>query len=414
MDITEERAPEQDTAPRHAVTATTSPPALRATPSRSGRGEWRARLAHWRLRMAAMMALLFVIANLGVQLNRRYFDVLSSGGYGLEADLAKIHECESFGRAPDVLYMGSSRAEDGVDPGLIDAMVGVQTGRNVLGCNIAMSGSTFTSDYFAFKRMVEDGYAPKMIVENLFEFNINANAFVDGYAPAAYHDTWLADLSDTPALMRQYSGWHARLGLSDFVVGKLIPLYGDRYGILKALCQGSSIGPCTTALPGVSWNDRDYYTRNPMLGWRPINDVTLADKLTPAQQQALAAEIAMFRRDYLPNFQLIGTDPPYLTKIVQLAQQHHVKVELVVSPLHQMYRDLLTSRQWTAIMAYWQSFAQRHGAGFYDQHLAVGYTDADFNDPHHLSIAGADKFSAWLAQNVVEPGLGVAGGYGRE
>lgn len=408
MDITEERTPEQDTAPHGTVTATTSPPDPLSPRERGRRAAPGVR--SWRLRMAAVVALLFVIANLGVQLNRRYFDVLSSGGNGLEADLAKLHECESFGRVPDVLYMGSSRAEDGVDPALIDSTVSAQTGQNVLGCNIAMSGSTFTSDYFAFKRIVEDGYAPKMIVENLFEFNINANAFVDTYAPATYHDTWLSDLSDTPALWKQYSGRYAKLALVGFVAGKLIPLYGDRYGILKALCQGSTIGPCDTALPGVSWNDRGYYTRNPLLGWRPINDVTLADHLTPAQQQALAGEIQMFRSDYLRDFQLIGTDPPYLTKIVQLAAQHHVKVELVVSPLHQMYRDLLTPQQWTAIMAYWQSFAQRHGAGFYDQHLGVGYTNADFNDPHHLSVAGAEKFSAWLAQNVVEPGLGLTAG----
>jgi hypothetical protein len=125
---------------------------------------------------------------------------------------------------------------------------------------------------------------------------------------------------------------------------------------------------------------------------------------------ALASEIALFRHDYLPNFALISTDPPYLTKIVQLAAQHHIAVALVVSPLHQMYRDLLTPQQWTAIMAYWQSFAQRHDAAFYNQYLAVGYTDADFNDPHHLSVAGAEKFSGWLAANVVAPGLGLAGG----
>ena len=113
---------------------------------------------------------------------------------------------------------------------------------------------------------------------------------------------------------------------------------------------------------------------------------------------------------YPRNFAIIGNDPSYQTKIVQLAEQHHVTVALVVSPLHQMYRDLLTPQQWTAIMAYWQSFAQRHDATFYNQYLAVGYSDADFNDPHHLSVAGAEKFSAWLATNVVEPGLGMTSG----
>lgn len=409
MDITEESAPEQDTAPRRATTAQAVVEAPAERPATdTGAHAAHGTLARWRLHMTVVLLLLFVIANLGVQLNRRYFDVLSSGGNGLEADLAKIHECESFGRAPGVLYMGSSRAEDGVDPSLIDTLINTHIGGNLLGCNIAMSGSTFASDYFAFKRMVEDGYVPKLIVENLFEFNINANGFSDTYAPATYHNTWLTDLSDLPALWREYPNRYAKLSLVGYVTGKLIPVYGDRYGILKLLCHGSDIGPCATPLPGVAWQDQSYYTRNPLLGWRPVNDVTLADHLTSAQQQSLASEIQMFRSDYLRDFQLINGDPPYLTKIVQLAQQHHVKVALVVSPLHQMYRDLLTPQQWSAIMAYWQSFAQRHDAAFYNQSLVVGYTNADFNDPHHLSVAGAEKFSTWLAANVVTPGLGLS------
>ncbi|MFI5274510.1 MAG: DUF1574 family protein [Ktedonobacterales bacterium] len=397
MDITEEWAAEQDTAPHGAVAA----PAIAPSPSRAPAPQ----RAGWRLRSVLMLLALVVLANLGMQTNRRYFDVLSSGGNGLEADLAKVHECESFGRVPDVLYLGSSRAEDGVDPHLIDTTVRSQTGHDILSCNIAMSGSTFASDYFALKRMIEDGYAPKLIVENLFEFNIDANATVTSYGPAAYHNTWLADLSDAGALWNQYDDISSKLQVVDFVAGKLIPMYGDRLALLKIACRGKHIGPCATSLPGVAWGNQSYYTRNPLQGWRPISDVTLADTLTPQQQQTLSAEIEMFRTVYLRKFQLLGSDPDYLTKLVQLAQQHHVRVALVVSPLHQLYISLLQPAQWTAIMAYWSSFAQRHGVAFYDEHQAPVYTNADFNDPHHLSVSGAEKFSMWMAQNIVGPDM---------
>jgi hypothetical protein len=357
------------------------------------------------LASSVITLVLLVAINGAVQLNRRYFDVLSSGGNGIEEDLYKVQACESLGRIPDVLFLGSSRAENGEDAPVVDASVRQNFGRQILSCNLGMSGSTFETDYYAFKRMIEDGYVPRLMVENLFEFNINANAGADTYGPALNHTLWLADASDAWTLRAHWgSGPQAVVNLANFVAQKAVPLYGDRIGLYKMLCGSINLGPCGESVTGVSWACRTCYLHDADHGWHPLTDRSLALQ-TPDEQHSLASELAYFRSVYLPNFKIIAGLPPFLARLVELAQAHHVQVALVVSPLHQFYRDLLPHSDWTAIMTYWRSFARTFGVSFFDASQAIGYTDGDFRDPHHLTVSGAQRFSEWMATTFVGPML---------
>lgn len=357
----------------------------------------------------AMTLLILVLANVAIQVNRRFFDVLSSGGTGTGYDLLKVQECESLGRTPDVLLMGSSRAENGGAAPVVSQTLNQLNGGNVLTCNIGMSGSTFESDYFALKRMIEDGFVPKLVIENAFEYNINANGGADSYYAAIHHATWLADASDAGAFRVSSSGQPSQLASLDFLAQKLIPMYGDRVGLLKAICQNAQLGPCGERVEGISWAERFQYLHDPYLGWHPLTDRNMAEQ-TADERQSITNELEFFRTSYLQRFQLMKGQPEYLSKLVALAHAHNVKVAMVVSPLHHLYRDLLTSQQWQAIMEYWQTFANENDVAFYDQSTATGYTDADFRDPHHLAVTGAEKFARWMALYVVAPELGLGTG----
>lgn len=355
---------------------------------------------------AAVTLLLLLLVNVVVQVNRRFFDVLSSGGMGNEYDLLKVQECESLGRAPDVLLVGSSRAENGEAAPVVDQTLIHSMGARVLTCNIGMSGSTFESDYFALKRMIEDGSVPRLVIENAFEFNINANGGADAYYPAIHHATWLADTSDAEAFRTATAGQPDWPGSANFLAQKLIPIYGDRVGLLKAICQQVQWGPCGEPEEGVSWANRFFYLHDPYRGWHPLTDRNMSEQ-TADEQQNIASELAYFRTNYVQRFQLLRGHPEYLRKLVSLAHAYHVRVALVVTPLHQLYRALLSPAQWQAIMAYWQTFSNENSVSFYDESQATGYADADFRDPHHLAARGAEKFARWMALHVVAPELGL-------
>jgi hypothetical protein len=193
------------------------------------------RAHRWRLRSVLVALALILVMNLGVQANRRAFDIQSDTHWGLR----RIQTCESLGRAPDVLFLGSSRTVYTSDAALVDRIVQERTGKRSLSCNAGILGSTLEQDYYTFKRLVEDGFAPRLVVENLWEYNlnINANPTADAEDAALEQIQALADLGDVPALaQRSGAWWRDAPGALDFAAQKLIPLYGDRVGLLRAAC----------------------------------------------------------------------------------------------------------------------------------------------------------------------------------
>lgn len=158
----------------------------------------------WRLIASCLALIALVLVNVKIASNRRYYDMLSAPTDGL----ARIHICESLGRVPEVLFMGSSRTLHGIDAPLMDRLLKQQLGRSVLTCNSGDFSSTFQHDYYMLKRYIEDGFVPKLIVENLLESNLTYVADYPG--PVSIIPTadlpWLGDASDVwdviPTLVR--------------------------------------------------------------------------------------------------------------------------------------------------------------------------------------------------------------------
>ncbi|HLZ25613.1 MAG TPA: hypothetical protein VKQ30_26100 [Ktedonobacterales bacterium] len=347
---------------------------------------------------------LLVLANLLIQLDRRAWDIRSDGYWSLQ----RVQQCEALGRAPDVLFLGSSRVVYGVNAHLLDSLVQQQTGERSLSCNAGMFGSTFEQDYYTFKRFLEDGYVPKVLVEDLREYNLNMNASetADNSGLAFAGTLPLADISDLSTLSMHYgSGAHRILASADFVAVKLIPMYGDRIGLYKAGCNGSHIGPCGADLPNAGALAIARYQQSDQHGWVALTGVSIAT-LTPAQVKVRAVELRQFEGGEVQRFAIGGRQPDFLARMIALAKAYGVKVALVVSPLHQSFFTLFDrSTDWPAILSYWNTFAQAHDVAFFDESRPAGFTDADWYDAEHLNAAGADKRAYLLAESVVEPML---------
>jgi|SRR5690348_8416519 len=107
---------------------------------------WRiGRLREWsRLRLASTLVavLLLALPNVLVQMHRAYFDGLSDNSWGMQ----RVAACESLGRTPDVLYLGSSRTAFGAAPAVGDTILREQFGVHTLGCNAGIFGSTIEED----------------------------------------------------------------------------------------------------------------------------------------------------------------------------------------------------------------------------------------------------------------------------
>ena len=358
--------------------------------------------------MSALVALgLLVVLNavLAIPAIRRPLDVASDGfsAYG------RLQRCESLGRAPDVLWLGSSRTLYSADAHQVDATMRT-LGHPTLSCNLGRMGANFQNDYYAFKRMIEDGVTPKLLVENLWENNLNVNAHPpeDGQGTNLLQAERLADLSDLSDF-QPYLGTRGLPPAPDYAVGKLLPLYGERVGLLRAICGRVTLGPCGVNTDEWDQNTTQVYARSDDRGWTPMYG-----SLASVPPEKLATQARALFSSILPgteHFVIGGHQPEYLAKMVALAQAHGVKVALVVTPVNPVYFQFFDhgAADWQTIIAYWQSFAAAHGVPFYDESQAPAYVSADFQDPHHLTASGAVKFSAWAARAIVAPAL-FAGG----
>jgi hypothetical protein len=271
---------------------------------------------------------------------------------------------------------------------------------------------------YVLKRLIDDGYAPKLVVENAWEYTLNLHAYgsgANGYSNADQESTlldeaaWLANLGDLPDLYQKFkaapSGQN-RSKLLNFIAQRMIPLYGDRYGILRILCHGASIGPCGASLPGVDAVSASRYLEADPQGFIALTGQSLAD-LTPSERSRAMHGEFTYGQD-LAHFTAGGQQIGYLHKLLALAQSHHIQVVLVTSPLNKIFFAYLhPASTWrTAIVPFWQSIAAQYHIQYFDESRPAGYSDADWRDPEHLDAPGAAKFSTWLAQKVVIPSLG--------
>lgn len=370
----------------------------------------------WRFGSTVVAVAIFLIVNVMVQFNRRNLDVLGDTFGGL----ARVQRCESLGRTPDVLYLGSSRSVLGSNPFVADQAVKQSFNQNELSCNASAFNSTFAQDYYTLKRVIEDGAAPKMIVESLWEFNLNLH----GYQYSGAHNVSdadiedlpthvilsMADSTDAPLPTYQYASLNKHFSSklyqiaqnASFLANKFIPIWGARIGVFKWLCAGTSIGPCTAQFSGIDQVSAQAYDAADARGWVRENSEKFVAKVQKYRNDPMDA-YRFYLTGQLYHFQIGGHQLEWLDKLIALAQAHHIKVALVNLPLHAYFRQHLTTQQWHQVLGTWQATAQKYHVPYYDLSASPDYSTIDFTDPAHMSHEGAIQYSAWLGANVIGP-----------
>lgn len=361
-----------------------------------GSGDRRTARRHRRVASTAASLAVFVILNLVAQLNRQYFDLKSDGNLHLR----QIHNCETLGRIPDVLYLGSSLTYYGIDPVTVDSVVNAGHGRAILSCNASLVNSTFQEDYFALKRVIEDGFTPKLAVETVWEYNINGTAQPgpdDNTLPLLQARS-LADLGDAGDFRPpDGNAVNQVTTVSEFAARKAIPMLGSGTGILRTLCGDLLIGPCGDG-PSVIVDAGAAQVQRSHRGWGALVG------------QSVAANFAKLSRLYAPcggcHFVYGGHQMRFLDKLVALSQAHGVRLVLLHTPLNHLFfahNGLEQPEDWQRYITYWKTFADVHHVMFYDHSHDVALSDADFFDQYHLTPPGAKLFSTWVADAIIGP-----------
>jgi hypothetical protein len=364
-------------------------PIIGTTPSPIWRLRWLPR--PWRIALLFLIFLLisnFVLDALG------WNAAVESDTWGA---LKQITACEQQGKSPDVVVIGSSRAEAGIAPTVLSNALTSVLHHQTTVCNMAVTTSIPLQDYLELRKLYADGIRPRMILYATSDYALN-NPTALHMPPVQMNVKYLANASDIPMLSQSDLFNSKENGVPwylDFLAMQTVRAYADRQGLQIDLCRIiPNVGPCPTINPPAQKAVTSAIHQDEVHGWYPLPALT---------DRSIANSRAQYL-EWLRDFHVSPTALDYMGRLVDLARQYGSSVVLLNTPILPMHLTFFPKP--TDYLTYINAlhiFAQEHDIPFYDTGLGYFSDQSDFADTNHLNYWGALKFSAWLGSNVIIP-----------
>jgi hypothetical protein len=260
-----------------------------------------------------------------------------------------------------IIVTGSSRALSHFDPRIIEA----QTGHSAF--NLGRNGSQSDMQLAVLKAYLAHNRAPEVVVHSLDSFSFEATTSV--YNPAQYVPYLYDDELYKPLLHFNPNTWRSRY----------LPLYGyvvDDMSFSWMLGLGS------------------------LLGWSPHEDFFLG--FNPRSKK-WSDEFEKFRNGNSDGVRwpIDSEGIQSVENLVQLCQQHGIKLIFVYSPEYTEMQKLTKNRQ--EVFERFRGLSVRYHVPFWDYSNWKYAGDTDyFQNSQHLNAEGAELFSEDIASQLKE------------
>ncbi len=320
--------------------------------------------------------------------------------------LRQLAACERQGNAPDVVILGSSRAQAGIAPPVLDAQLATRLGHRVITCDLAVTTSVPLEDYYLLRKLLDDGVHPRFLIYATADFAFNA-AVTETNVPVRDNVQYLARLSDLPDLAQTHIAdgtgppWEGTSWYLAFAAARLVRPYADRRGFQIALCQlRPDFGPCPDIVPHYATaiaspeTPARTYPIDAAEGWYPLPEATPRSLENSRWQYT----------DWLAHYAVAPDALAYLGRIVDLTRANRMGMILLNTPI--LPQHLAFFPQMADYLTYLDAlhgFADAHGVPLYDASLGFDDDVNDFADTNHLNYWGALAFTGWLVGHVVLP-----------
>lgn len=274
---------------------------------------------------------------------------------------------------PDIVLMGDSRAVLDLSPNAIRAEMARLTGREPSVVNVAIHGSSMEQSALFFSEVLLRTAKPRLVVLNVSEVALNdaawqthSPAYLRGLAAPLARKTWQT-ASSRRAVWESVSGL-ARLQHR-----------------LKLAIEGPWIR---------YWRGAERYDWGAMKWHGQMG------------AQAQAEELAIYRNTYLADFQPTGAQMRYLASLVRMAHDHDVRLILLLTPVQPEFLDAFPApgdviRFQEAVY----DVADQYDIPLIDYYHLPDLTSDMFFDLHHTNAKGTQRFSALVAQDIVDLAL---------
>lgn len=291
----------------------------------------------------------------------------------------------------DVVFLGSSRTEQGVNAPEMERVLGETLGKPVSAFSFGVPNACMLESASFAENVLVGEKTPKLVVAavSVQDLYVNPDAAMTHlryYAPQAE----VFRLLPTVRTEREFEAAMYGLcrGLSSFelalVEGPFLPKYKAR--IAKVLAQRGSHWRDTESEKGVRFADR------------------------PDKKEVLEKAISR-QVGQLEGYRFDGPGVDALRRLIADSKARGYKLLLVENPqLTEFYAGWYgTTPAYQEYKKVLRDITAKEGIPLFDKTAAeLGLTGSDFHDPDHMHLDGAKKFTRLLATEAVAPLLAAA------
>ncbi|MFM7148208.1 MAG: hypothetical protein ACKO23_00025 [Gemmataceae bacterium] len=286
---------------------------------------------------------------------------------------------ESEAREGPVVFVGTSRFRFGVQSRVMEKHLLETQGTPTVVANWSNAGNGVVRSRLNLSRLAENGVRPRMVFLEVFPLHLSSdNNMLDTVAP--YLPAGELSAADARIVARFDPGQPNVQ--TEQLLSQLVPIHGHRFNLLR-LHAPSLVRIETEELNRLKTDFRGTW---PEEHKRFILENNVKVKLGRRYQR----------------YKLCPQRLEVLEDGLRFASEQDWPIAVVMMPEGPTFRSLYKPGTWDEVSGEVTAIANRHGATFINLREWID-DEKEFNDSHHLTAEGADRFTERLTREVVVP-----------
>ena len=339
-----------------------------------------------RPRLALLCALgFFVLLQVGLRaaIDGGWLAILRDPDYVCRAAHLKHRLADAPEAALTVVALGSSRTALGLKAKRLEGELQSERGKPVIVFNFGVAGAGSVTQYLYLRRLLAEGIRPDLFIIEVLP------PLLTGHSDVPVEARWLP----ASRLSLRDLGWLKDCG---FPLDDMrhtwwedwpVPWYGHRFSILSRLVPA-------------------WLPMRLRRGWGgDVDDwgevAFNMDPLTPERYRQGVEQAHREYSAYLDHFRLCGSAPEALRDMLDLCRHEHIPAALVMMPEGAEFRSWYPPPAWRRINGFLHELSRSYAVPLVNAREWMA--EEDFSDSHHLTSAGALKFTERLARQALPP-----------